>query len=196
MFRSLDEPQSLHFRTGRYGGPLSADHRARGGGRNRPEPTARRRGAQHGRRCEVISLLLVLALLGGTSGESAVNERPSRRERQCRFQWIDKATWTQREEILTAACVEARWPIPGGLEHLKHVIACESGWYRHAYNPAGPYVGLGQHLLSAWDGRVHTYEPKWWTLRPNWRNSRTQLVVTVRMAHRYDWGAWPICGRR
>lgn len=107
---------------------------------------------------------------------------------------MQDARWTPREELRTAECIQARWSVPGGLDKLVHVIACESGWGRLAYNPAGPYVGLGQHVLSAWPSRVHAYTPNLWELKPGWRNSRSNLTVTIRMAHRVGWGPWPVCG--
>ena len=116
--------------------------------------------------------------------------RESRRENQCRFQWIDRATWTAREEWRTARCVTTKWAIPGGLSKLLSVGNCESGMSRLAWNPSGPYVGLFQHSLSAWPYRVGSYEPEWWTLRPGWRNSRTAITVTVRMVRSVGWGPW------
>jgi hypothetical protein len=108
---------------------------------------------------------------------------------ECRFQHLDRGTWTQREEDRTARCVLKRFgPVPGGFPELRAVGDCESGWYRLAYNPAG-YVGLFQHDLSAWADRVARWSDPW-TLRSRWQNSRSQIVVTVRMAHAYGWGGW------
>jgi hypothetical protein len=112
------------------------------------------------------------------------------RENECRYQGLRKATWTAAEEAKTARCVVGKWSVPGGLNTLRSVIACESGWYRLAYNPSGPYVGLAQHALSAWRSRVRAYEPGWWELSPRWQNSRSMLTVTARMAHAVGWGPW------
>jgi hypothetical protein len=130
--------------------------------------------------------VILLLVLG--AGSQAVAE--SRRERQCRFQWMDKATWTPREEWRTASCVTTKWAVPGGLSKLRSVGTCESGWNRLALNPAGPYLGIFQHASSSWSQRVATYEPEWWNLDPRWTNSRTQITVTTRMASLYGWGAW------
>jgi hypothetical protein len=115
---------------------------------------------------------------------------------QCRFDWLDHQTWTNREEHRTASCVLERWSVPGGLAKFDSVIDCESGWSRFAYNPGNPeisgdeYVGLAQHDEQSWPYRVHSYEPPWWHLKPEWSNPRTQIVVTVRMVIAQGWSAW------
>ncbi len=48
------------------------------------------------------------------------------------------------------------WRDGGGREEwLAHVVGsvipCESGWDVNSYNPAGPYQGLGQWLVSTWN---------------------------------------------
>jgi hypothetical protein len=152
-------------------------------------------------------LLLTIAGITGQARQEAAATRPPHlqvagdqdanretpRERQCRFQWIDRGTWTAREERLTTECVLARWPVSGGIDFFSRVIACESGWNRFAYNPNGPYLGLAQHGEEWWPDRVRQWLPerwraglKWW----RWVNSRTQIVVTARMAHAGGWGPW------
>jgi hypothetical protein len=112
------------------------------------------------------------------------------RERQCRYQWVDKGAWTAREEARTARCVVARWSVPGGLEAFDRIISCESGWNREAYNPSGPYVGLGQHDLGSWASRFRSYDPEWWHLSSRWQNSRTMLTITARMMHSVGLSPW------
>lgn len=109
---------------------------------------------------------------------------------ECRFQGLQRGTWTAREELLTARCAIGKWPIPGGMSKLDSVISCESGWNRNAVSSSGSYVGLAQHALRYWSGRVGTYEPNRWDLADGWRNSRTHLVVTVRMVRAVGWGPW------
>jgi hypothetical protein len=153
----------------------------------------------------VIAALTLAWILGGTGeGQSRQAEQTTRlghlrlagtenanwRQKQCRFQGLDRGIWTQREEDRTAACVLDRWIVYGGLTKFRTVIDCESGWSRFAYNPGGPYVGLAQHALASWAARVHSYEPMWWDLRPGWRNSRTQIVVTARMVQVEGWSPW------
>jgi hypothetical protein len=113
------------------------------------------------------------------------------RWQECRFQSLEYGVWTPREERLTGLCTTKRWPVPGGFEKLSAVVACESGWARKAYNPAGPYVGLGQ--IGDWPARYQAFRFKDWKLEPRWQNSRTMLVVVSRWAHSVGWGAWS-CG--
>jgi len=87
-------------------------------------------------------------------------------------------------------CVLDRGPTPGGWETFRATLSCESGWNRLAYNSAGPYVGLGQHALSAWSARVRSYAPSLWDLNPGWRNSRTMLTITARMMHAEGLSPW------
>ena len=113
------------------------------------------------------------------------------RERQCRYQWLDKGTWTDREEHRTARCIVEKFGVIGGYPVLNSVIDCESGWYRFASN-GGRYLGLAQHAASLWAGRVESFMPDAWKVGPWWRwtNPRSQVVTTVRMVNGSGWGAW------
>lgn len=147
----------------------------------------------------ILTALIAACVLGGLaiggplSNAQEAQQRESRRDRQCRFQYVDRGTWTTQEERLTAECVVAKYPVPGGLSTLLSIGSCESGWDRFAWNPNG-HAGLFQHDIGAWAGRVQTWEPYWWTLRPRWTNSRSQIVVTARMARSDgDWHQWAGC---
>ena len=132
----------------------------------------------------------VLAGPAVTATEASDNTRQQEvRERQCRFQWVDPGIWTAREERRTALCIIGRWPV--SWDTLNRTIACESGWWRKAYNPNG-HVGLGQHDEDAWDDRVGAFMPEGWRTGPwaRWQNSRSNLLVTIRMAYVSGWGAW------
>lgn len=104
------------------------------------------------------------------------------RQKECRFQSLREGIWTEMEERMVATCALAKWPAVT-YDTLDRIIACESHWRRTAYNPSGPYVGLAQHVLSSWAGRLRTYSPKGWEmgLKSAWQNSRSMLIVTVRM---------------
>jgi hypothetical protein len=122
------------------------------------------------------------------------------RERTCRFQWVDRATWTAREERRTLACVVDRFgPVEGGIPKVEQVGSCESGWNRYAENgdhdgrlEPYEYLGLFQHEATSWAGRVEWAMPDGWRVGPwaRWTNSRAQIVVTIRMVHASGWGAW------
>jgi hypothetical protein len=136
--------------------------------------------------------LVVGAVLVMATGTAAAkqNVRIDREmDRECRFQWVDKAAWSSREERLTSICAIGRWDVSGGYPKFYAVGACESGWGRFASN-GGRYLGLFQHAASSWFGRVNHFEPRGWDLAPSWTNSRSQIVVTARMVHVGGWGPW------
>ena len=114
------------------------------------------------------------------------------REKQCRYQWVDKAVWSEREERKTAECVVNKYGVVGGLSTLFRVGECESGWYRFASND-GDYLGIFQHAAAYWPARVISMMPDAWKVGPWWRwtNPRSQIVTTVRMVNGAGgWSAW------
>jgi hypothetical protein len=117
--------------------------------------------------------------------------KPDWRWSECRFQTLDKGTWTQREEWLTARCATSKWAVPGGLSEFSAIAACESGWNRFASN-GGSYLGLFQHAASSYIGRVHAYEPPTWEkgLSTRWMNSRGQIVMSARMMASVGLSPW------
>lgn len=113
------------------------------------------------------------------------------RQDECRFQSLQRPTWTPLEEQLTAECALRHFgPVDGGYTRLYSVIDCESHWNRLASN-AGRYLGLAQHAAAYWPGRVSSMLPEDWRIGPwqRWQNSRSQLIVTVKMA-RSSWNPW------
>jgi hypothetical protein len=47
-----------------------------------------------------------------------------------------------------------------------------------------------QHRLPYWNGRFDSLTSRWWHLRPSVYNGRTNVIVSIRMAHFGGWGAW------
>ena len=126
--------------------------------------------------------------------EQAMTRVGAWRYHQCKFQSLDHGLWTAREERLTAACVNSRWHAPGGLSEVMSVGSCESGWNREAVSSSGTYVGLFQQHEPSWDDRLAAWSPTHWGLKSDWRNSRSMIVVSIRMAHADgDWGQWAGC---
>jgi hypothetical protein len=74
------------------------------------------------------------------------------------------------------------------------VAECESGFNEYAYNPGGPYVGVFQHLLSAWDERIATFTQPDGPLGVHpwagWHNARAQAIMSMRMVKAVGWGPW------
>jgi hypothetical protein len=135
------------------------------------------------------ALLIALLVVGGGSPANALTER---QENQCRYQSLDHAVWTDREERRTLDCVVAKWPVPGGVSEAWSVGMCESHMYRFANN-GGSYLGLFQHSATYWSERVSHQMPDAWKVGPwqRWTNSRSQIVTTARMVHYSgSWSAW------
>lgn len=148
----------------------------------------------------LLAAVAAAVLIGAVAPEATAGVRQRVRveremETDCQFDWINPSErWTAFEESLTARCVVARWPVEGGFSKLWCVGAHESGWNRFARSPYG-HVGIFQHVGSAWPGRFDTYRPDGWSnlLRP-WKNSRTMIVISVRMQRAQGWGPWTTAG--
>lgn len=147
----------------------------------------------------LLALVAGAVLLIGAGAPDAIADvkRSTRIEREmegdCQFEWLNRdVRWSDYEERITTDCLFDKWPLRYGRGVFDCIIAHESGWDRNAYNAAGPYVGLGQHGLRYWPGRVSFYEPDAWDLKRNWRNSRTMLTITLRMMRSAGiFGPWP-----
>jgi hypothetical protein len=66
------------------------------------------------------------------------------------------------------------------------VAACESGFNRRAYNPAGPYVGVFQQDAGAWPGRARRYGHPGASPFSAYAN----VDVSLKMARSEGWGHW------
>jgi hypothetical protein len=134
------------------------------------------------------------ARLADSQAAASGTQQQQTRERTCRYQWVDRGTWTDREERRTLECVVDHFgPIDGGIDKARQVGSCESGWWRKAGAANGyRYLGLFQHAATDWPSRVAWAMPDGWRVGPwsSWTNSRAQIVVTVRMVHASGWGAW------
>jgi hypothetical protein len=85
-------------------------------------------------------------------------------------------------------CAVAKWPVPGGAGKALSVANCESGFRPSAVGSGN--AGVFQHRLPFWQGRFDSLTSPWWRLRPSIYNGRTNVIVSIRYANRYGWGAW------
>jgi len=114
----------------------------------------------------------------------AVTARTSIHRSVCDIPWQDGPRQVRR----LIRCSARRWHVGGGPRHALRVARCESHFRPRAYNPAG-YAGVFQQSTRYWRRRARTYGfPRWSVF-----NGRANVMVSIRMAHRYGWGGWS-CG--
>jgi len=152
----------------------------------------------------IIAALTLALILGTTEGQGgqAVAEatRPNLsyagaqekangewRWDQCRYRHLEDGWgWSYHEIALTIRCATQHWPVDGGFEKALSVATCESGLNERAYNPNG-HAGVYQQSVTYWPGRLAYYALRWWRLRPSVFNGRSNVVVSIRMAHDHGW---------
>lgn len=158
------------------------------------------------RRAVIAGLALIL-ILGTGQSETRQAGEPTRlshlrlagtasasqgewRWEQCRFRHLEDGWgWSYHEVALTIRCAVAHWPVDGGFDKAIAVAQCESGLNELAYN-AGGYGGVYQHALAYWPARFANLAPPWWALRSSVFNGRSNVVIGIRYAAQYGWGAW------
>lgn len=146
---------------------------------------------------------LTLALLAGGGGEgrqeltrldhlrTTGTQSANWRHEQCRYRNLEGGDdWSYHEVSLTIRCSVKHWSVYGGFDKALSVAQCESGLNESAWNPNGPYGGVYQQAVSAWPYRFTSLAPVWWRLRPWVLNARSNVVVSIKMAHYYGWSAW------
>lgn len=87
-------------------------------------------------------------------------------------------------------CAAAKWPVDGGAARAICIAKRESGLIPTAESPSGDYLGLFQHMASAWADRYEAWTWPGWELKASALNGRTNTVVTIRMVHAGGWGPW------
>ncbi len=109
----------------------------------------------------------------------------------CRYSRSDgRRGWTAREIEYTIRCAVRRWPVYGGAAKAIAVARCESGLNERAISSSGTFRGVYQQHAGYWPGRYHVFAPDRFDLRPSVFNGRTNVVVSVRMAHVGGWSPW------
>ncbi|HEV8564983.1 MAG TPA: hypothetical protein VGR41_08705 [Actinomycetota bacterium] len=101
--------------------------------------------------------------------------------RFCDYHWRE-GPWHVKQLI---RCSARRWHVAGGPDKAVAVARCESGFRPEAYNPGG-YAGVFQQATRYWLDRSSRFGFRHWSVF----NGRANIIVSVRMAHRYGWGGW------
>ncbi len=111
----------------------------------------------------------------------------------CPIHW--QRPYYERHDVRPVAtlirCAVRIWPVPGGAAKALEVARCESGLRPDAYGNGNG--GVFQHRLPYWAGRVELYIRDRWEMFRGVYNGRTNVIVSIRMAHAGGWGPWS-CG--
>ena len=141
------------------------------------EPSTNRRR----RIAAALILTSLLVLVPGIRAGAGTTAVPSWR---CDYKWR-RSTWQVKKLI---RCAANRWAVPGGPEKALSVAQCESRFNPSAYGGDGT-AGVFQQKLNYWPGRAVAYGFPDWSVF----NGRANIIVSIRMAHRYGWSPWG-CG--
>jgi hypothetical protein len=121
--------------------------------------------------------------------KAAANHRPGPCSAD-RFHWWK--AWREDRNVepikRIIRCAVFKWPVPGGSAKALSVARCESGFRPNALGFGNG--GVYQHRLPYWAGRYEALTLRRWHLWPSVYNGRTNVIVSIRMAHAQGWGAW------
>ena len=87
-------------------------------------------------------------------------------------------------------CAVEEWDVGGGAERAICVADAESHLNPDAGSNDGEYLGLFQHIATAWPDRYETWTRPGWDLPESAFSGRTNTIVTIRMVHENGWGPW------
>ena len=139
-------------------------------------------------RCLLIVMcsILILATPGKALGTGTTHEW---RWDECRMN-AGSSSWTSREVRQVIRCAVAKWPVSGGVSTALSVAACESGSDLQDWNASDGYAGPMQQAVRYWPGRRSHYRPRGWELQRSPAQPRSNVIVSIRMAHGSGWSAW------
>jgi hypothetical protein len=107
----------------------------------------------------------------------------------CEYPWWKKnggySTYQVKRII---KCAVVHYPVSGGAHKALYIAWRESRYDPYAVNPNGRFKGIYQQGVSFWKSRYHQYGYSW--LRNQILNARTNIIVSIRMAHQHGWGPW------
>lgn len=142
----------------------------------RPRSTRRRGSAL---------LILTAALLLGLVPAASAGHRPG----PCDIHRQPDETVVHHSKELIR-CAVAKWPVRGGSARAICIAKRESGLIPTAESAGGDYLGLFQHMATAWEDRYTSWTWPGWRLKDDALNGRSNAIVTIRMAHDGGWGPW------
>lgn len=129
----------------------------------------------------VAALSTFPAFLHQSPAHASGQRRSSISSTVCDYDW-QSGTWAVKQMI---KCSARRWHVSGGPDKALRVARCESHFHPKAYNSGG-YGGVFQQSTHYWPKRAQTFGFPDWSVY----NGRANVMVSIRMAHRYGWGGW------
>jgi hypothetical protein len=136
------------------------------------------------RRFLVIVLGAALLVSGGVMSKSTPAKAMTG---ICAYQWWNKDTGFNRDAVKrTIRCAVAHYPVKGGASKALYIAWRESRFNPYATN--GSFKGVYQQGTTWWPDRYRTYGFSY--LKNKILNARTNIIVSIRMAHRHGWGPW------
>lgn len=132
-------------------------------------------------------LMVVLGTAVLVSGGVMLHAAPAKADGICAFHWWDRDTGFRPYAVKRIIkCAVAHYPVKGGAPKALYIAWRESRYNPYATN--GRFKGVYQQGTTWWPDRYQTYG--FWYLRNRILNARTNIIVSIRMAHRHGWGPW------
>jgi hypothetical protein len=138
----------------------------------------------------LLGLVIGLVAIAGMPPADAGRNITPRMRAEVRFQHVAPAHWTDREVRMSIRAAVKLWPVPGGVDKALSVARCESGFEATDSSPGSGYEGVFQQATAYWPSRLATYDSPRWALHDSVNNARSNVVVSIRMAHAGGWGPW------
>ncbi|MFB3737987.1 MAG: hypothetical protein ACE14W_03350 [Candidatus Velamenicoccus archaeovorus] len=133
------------------------------------------------RRRALVAALALSTMLALPATPARADKRSDVPDWRCRIDWRNGRSAVTK----LIRCAARHWRVPGGPDKAVAVARCESGLDPRAFNGAG-YAGVFQQSTRYWRGRARSYGFPDWSVF----NGRANVIVSIRMAHRYGWGPW------
>jgi hypothetical protein len=134
-------------------------------------------------------LTLTVALTLGPASAASAHHRPG----PCDIHLLPGETVAHHSKELIR-CAVAKWPVRGGAARAICIADRESGLIPTAESSGGDFLGLFQHMATAWPDRYAAWTWPGWRLKDDALNGRTNTIVTIRMVNAGGWGPWGALG--
>jgi hypothetical protein len=132
-------------------------------------------------------LTIVLAVGVLATGGVMLKTTPAKAAGICEYKWWDPEGGYRPYAVKRIIrCAVDHYPVSGGAAKALYIARRESRFDPYATN--GRFKGVYQQGTTWWPDRYHTYGLSY--LKNRILNARTNIIVSIRMAHRHGWGPW------